>query len=168
MQHRRPKKKAKSKTGSAKRTRNLTIKAIAEGIGVSTVTIDKYVKRGCPRNSIEAVQKWRAQNIKAVAEETEDSDLGIEFRRAELIDKLESARTRQMKNDLMADTLVSKDAMRQLHGRLLSRLTNRFNAFGSECANFCPAELKAPIKERIEDGVRTALREVANELLLGR
>jgi len=164
MQQRRPKKKAKRNTGAAKKPRNLTIKAIAEGIGVSTVTIDKYVARGCPRSSIEAVQKWRAQNIKVVAEETDDADLGIEFRRAELIDKLESARTRQMKNDLMEGRLIRKDEYELSLRTGISRLMNRLQSLGTKCANICPAELKVPVKEAVEDTVRIALKELCDDL----
>jgi hypothetical protein len=110
------------------------------------------------------VQKWRAQNIKAVAEETEDSDLGIEFKRAELIDKLESARTRQMKNDLMEGRLIRKDEYELSLRTGISRLMNRLQSLGTKCANICPAELKVPVKEAVEETVRIALKELCDDL----
>jgi transcriptional regulator with XRE-family HTH domain len=164
MQQRRPKPKAKSKTGRAKKSRNLTIKAIAEGIGVSTVTIDKYVKRGCPRTSIEAVQKWRSENIKAVAEDADVSEIGIELKRAEMAERWENARTRQMKNDLMNGRLIRKDEYELSLRTGISRLMNRLQSLGTKCANICPAELKVPVKEAVEDTVRIALKELCDDL----
>jgi transcriptional regulator with XRE-family HTH domain len=164
MQQRRPKPKAKSKTGRAKKSRNLTIKAIAEGIGVSTVTIDKYVKRGCPRTSVEAVQKWRSENIKAVAEDADVSEIGIELKRAEMAERWENARTRQMKNDLMNGRLIRKDEYELSLRTGISRLMNRLQSLGTKCANICPAELKVPVKEAVEDTVRIALKELCDDL----
>ena len=164
MQQRRPKPKAKSKTGRAKKSRNLTIKAIADGIGVSTVTIDKYVKRGCPRTSVEAVQKWRSENIKAVAEDADVSEIGIELKRAEMAERWENARTRQMKNDLMNGRLIRKDEYELSLRTGISRLMNRLQSLGTKCANICPAELKVPVKEAVEDTVRIALKELCDDL----
>jgi hypothetical protein len=164
MQQRRPKGKKAKKPPAKRRSRNLTIQAMADGIGVCTATIDKYVKRGCPRTSIEAVRKWRAENIKAVAEDTDDSALGIEFKRAELIDKLECARTRQMKNDLMEGRLIRKDEYELNLRTAASRLMNRLQSLGIKCANICPSELKVPIKDAVEDTVRIAMKEFCDDL----
>jgi len=137
---------------------------MADGIGVCTATIDKYVARGCPRKSLESVQKWRAENIKAVAEGADVSEIGIELKRAEMAERWENARTRQMKNDLMTGRLIKKDEV-ELHMRTaLSRLVNRLNSLGLKCANICPAELKAPIKEAVEDTVRICLKEICADM----
>ena len=164
MQQRRQKPKAKSKTGKAKKSRSMTIRAIADGVGVSTVTIDKYVKRGCPRTSIEAVQKWRSENIKAVAEDADVSEIGIELKRAEMAERWENARTRQLKNDVACGRLIRKEEVERDLAIAVSRLVNRLNSLGLKCANICPAELKAPIKEAIEDTVRVALKEICDDL----
>ena len=147
-----------------RKPKNLTIKAMADGIGVCTATIDKYVARGCPRTSIEAVQKWRSENIKAVAEDADPSEIGIELKKAEIAERWENARTRQMKNDLMTGRLIKKDEV-ELHLRTaLSRMVNRLNSLGLKCANICPSELKAPIKEAIEETVRICLKEVCDDM----
>ena len=164
MQQRRPKGKAKSTTGKAKKSRNLTIKAIADGIGVSTVTIDKYVKRGCPRTSIEAVHKWRSENIRAAAEDADVSEIGIELKRAEMAERWENARTRQWKNDVAMSRLIRKEDVERDLSITISRLVNRLNSFGLKCANLCPSELKAPVKEAIEDTVRIALKELSDDI----
>lgn len=145
-------------------SRLLTIQQMADGIGVSGTTIDKYVKRGCPRTSIAAVQKWRTENIKAVAEDADLSEIGIEIRRAEMAERWENARTRQQKNDERAGKMIAKADV-ELHLRTaLSRLVNRLNSLGLKCANICPAELKAPIKQAIEDTIRVALKELSDDL----
>lgn len=154
---------AKSMAKSRK-PRNLTIKAMAEGIGVCTATIDKYVARGCPRTSIEAVQKWRSENIKAVAEDADVSEIGIELKRAEMAERWENARTRQLKNDLASGRLVRKDDVERDLSIALSRLVNRLNSLGLKVANICPAELKAPIKEAVEDTVRITLKELSDDI----
>lgn len=146
----------------------MTIPAIAAGIGVSTITIHKYIKRGCPRTSIEAVHKWRAENIKAVAEDCEVTEIGIECKRAEVAERWENARARQLKNDEKEGRLVSRAAVGRMHGIVISRLTNRLKTLGMKCANLCPAELKATIKEAVEDTVDTALKEFINEFSVDR
>jgi hypothetical protein len=164
MQQRRRKKPTKKAKSASRKPRNLTIKAMADGIGVCTATIDKYVARGCPRNSIEAVQKWRSENIKAVAEDADVSEIGIELKRAEMAERWENARTRQMKNDLMNGRLIRKDEYELSLRTGISRLMNRLQSLGTKCANICPAELKVPVKEAVEDTVRIALKELCDDL----
>lgn len=165
MQQKRKKQtRTKKPPSKPKRTRNLTIKAMAEGIGVCTATIDKYVARGCPRTSIEAVQKWRSENIKAVAEDADVSEIGIELKRAEMAERWENARTRQLKNDLSQGRLIRKDEVERDISIGLSRLVNRLNSLGLKVANICPAELKAPIKEAVEDTIRIALKELSDDI----
>ena len=148
----------------ASKPRNLTIKQLVEGVGVSDTTLKKYFARGCPRTSIEAVQKWRSENIKAVAEDADVSELGIESRRADIADKWESARTRQQKNDERAGKYILKADVELSLRVALTRLVNRLNSLGLKCANICPSELKAPIKKSIEDTIRIALKELSDDL----
>lgn len=164
MQQRRTNKTKQTSTAKPRKAKNLTIKEMAAGIGVCTATIDKYVARGCPRTSIEAVHKWRSENIKAVAEDADVSEIGIELKKAEIAERWENARTRQMKNDIMTGRLIKKDEV-ELHLRTaLSRLVNRLNGLGLKCANICPSELKAPIKEGVEETVRICLKEICDDL----
>lgn len=156
------KRKPKKKTNRVRR--NLTIQQMADGIGVCTATIDKYVKRGCPRTSIEAVQKWRSENIKAVAEDADVSEIGIELKKAEIAERWENARTRQLKNDIAEGRLIRKDEVERNLAIAMARLVNRLNTLGMRCANLCPAELKAPIKESIEEQVKTALKELSDDI----
>lgn len=156
---RKPKKKP-----SATRARSLTVREIAEGVGVSEVTIHKYLKRGCPKISVAAVQKWRSENIKAVAEDAEVSEIGIELKKAEIAERWENARTRQLKNDIAEGRLIRKDDIERNLSIAMARLVNRLNTIPTRCANLCPAELKAPIKEAIEDQIKTTLRELSAEM----
>ena len=163
MQQAKSKTKRKPKKRAVK-TRNLTIRQLVEGVGVSDTTLKKYFARGCPRISTEAVQKWRSENIKAVAEDAEVSEIGIELKRAEMAERWENARTRQLKNDIVSGRLVRKEDIERDLSIAVSRLVNRLNSLGLKCANICPSELKAPIKEAIEDTVRTSLKEICDDL----
>jgi len=159
--------KPKSKRKPAKRkvkTRNPTINQLVEGVGVSDTTLKKYFARGCPRNSVEAVQKWRSENIKAVAEDADISEIGIELKRAEMAERWENARTRQLKNDLAQGRLIRKDEVERDIAIGFSRLVNRLNSLGLKVANICPAEIKAPIKEAVEDTIRIALKELSDDI----
>jgi hypothetical protein len=163
MQQVKPKKKRTTKKRAVKPS-NLTIKRLVEGVGVSDTTLKKYFARGCPRTSVEAVQKWRSENIKAVAEDADVSEIGIELKRAEMAERWENARTRQMKNDLMNGRLIRKDEYELSLRTGISRLMNRLQSLGTKCANICPAELKVPVKEAVEDTVRIALKELCDDL----
>jgi phage terminase Nu1 subunit (DNA packaging protein) len=165
----RPQKKEPVKKKPVKRKRVaratiLTIQQIADGIGVSTTTVDKYVKRGCPRTSIEAIQKWRAENIKSIADDTDADEIGLALRRAELKEREENARTRQLKNDLMESRLIRREDVERDLSVGFARLVNRLNSLGLKCANICPTELKAPIKQSIEETIRIALKELSDDL----
>jgi phage terminase Nu1 subunit (DNA packaging protein) len=156
------KKKAPKK--APRKTPSLTIQALADAFGVSTRTIDKYVKRGCPRDSVESAKKWRDENIRATAQDVAPDEIQIELKRAELADKTESARSRQIKNDMLEGLLIRKEDVERDLAVGLSRLTNRLKSLGLRCANLCPAELKAPIKEAVEGTVELALRELCEDL----
>ena len=162
------KKKTATKKKKATRTRKarkppLAIPVIAEGIGVSTRTIDKYVKRGCPRTSIADVQQWRAENIKAVAEDADPSEVLLELKRAELADKYESARTRKIKNDILEGRLLDADDYRTRQTIVYGRIRARLMSLGMQCANACPSALKPIVKKIVEECVRIALKEAADE-----
>ena len=142
----------------------LTLQQVADGIGVSTVTVGKYFKRGCPRTSIEAVQKWRDENIKAVAADAEPSELLIELKRAEIADKAEAARARKLKNDEREKMLVNRtDVVREL-ALVLGRMKSRVLTLGTECALVCPDALKVPVKQAVDRAVHTALKEITDGL----
>ncbi len=145
----------------AKRVRNIPIPELAAALGVSTTTIDKYVQRGCPRHSVDELKVWRAENIKAVTQDAALNEIGPEIRRAEMAERLENARSRKLKNDLLEGRLVSRVEVERDLRTALARLVNRLNSLGTMCANLCPTELKSPIKLTVEDQVRIALKEIS-------
>lgn len=142
----------------------LTLQEAADGVGVSVVTISKYFKRGCPRTSVQAIQKWREENIKAVASDADPSELLVELKRAEIADKAEAARARKLKNDEREKLLVSRtDVVREL-ALVLSRMKSRVLTLGTECALVCPDALKVPVKQAVDRAVHTALKEITDGL----
>jgi len=154
------KNKTTRKTGK-RGTRNLTIQQMADGVGVGTTTIEKYIKRGCPRTSVDAVIKWRKENIKAVAESADKSEVMLERQRAELAKTLEQAREKQIANDIKEGLLLSRGDVEREWSLLLGRLRNKMQGFGLQCANVVPAELKAPVKALIDEQARICLKELA-------
>jgi len=141
-----------------------TLDELAIGIGLSSRTISKYIARGCPRTSIKSVQIWRSQNITAVGEDAGLDELSIENKRAEIAERLENARTRKLKNDLLSGQLIRKNEVERDLTIATARLVNRLTSLGASCAVICPSELKAAVKNAVEDVVRTALRELVAEL----
>ena len=108
--------------------------------------------------------EWRLNNIRATAEDVDLSEIGIELRKAEMAERWENARTRQLKNDVLTGRLIRKDEV-ELHLRTaLSRMMNRLQSLGLKVANICPAEMKAPVKEAVEETVRVALKELTDDL----
>jgi len=85
-----------------------------------------------------------------------------------MAERWENARTRQLKNDLASGRLIRKEDVERDVSIAVSRLVNRLNSLGLKCANICPADLKAPIKEAVEDTVRTALKEICDDLRTGK
>lgn len=142
----------------------LTIRQAAEAIGVSQVTIHKYFAAGCPRTSVKEIQKWRAENIKAVSESADQSELLVELKRAEIADKAEAARARKLKNDLIEGRLVHKDEVVRELAIALQRLKTRVLNLGTECALICPDQLKVPVKTAVDRVVSVALREIVEGL----
>jgi transcriptional regulator with XRE-family HTH domain len=156
---RNPSRRVKKK--APRKARNLTIQQMADGIGVGTTTIEKYVKRGCPRTSIDDVIRWRKENIKAVAESADKSEVMLERQRAELAKTLEQAREKQIANDIREGLLLSRSDVEREWSLLLGRLRNKMQGFGLQCANVVPAELKAPVKALIDEQARICLKELA-------
>lgn len=158
-----PKKRIRKKGVTQKG--ELTIPELVNGVGVSHTTLKKYFARGCPRTSVEAVLRWRSENIKAVAEDADVSELGIEYKRADIADKAESARAKRLKNDLTEGRLVLREEIIRDLSLVLSRFRNRVTSIGIEVANICPDALKVPIKNSVENTIAVALKEMVDGLV---
>ena len=143
----------------------LTIRAIAEGIGVSTTIIERNVRAGCPRTSIEAVKKWRAQNVKtASASAMDHSELTIELKRAELCERLENARGRKIRNDATDEKLIQADEVARDTNQGLAIIEAGLSDLGARCASRCPPELQTAVEELIDSKARLCLRELRDGL----
>jgi hypothetical protein len=157
----RPQKKPARKKGVTQPD-ELTIPQLVAGVGVSDTTLKKYFARGCPRTSVEAVLRWRSENIKAVAEDADVSELGIEYKRADIADKLESARAKRIKNDRADGSLVLRAEVSRELSIILSRFHNRVVSIPSDVAIVCPDPLKVPIKNAVESVITVALKEIVD------
>ncbi|MCP4782177.1 MAG: hypothetical protein GY903_20830 [Fuerstiella sp.] len=121
------------------------------------------------RDSIESAIAWRAANVKSGPGPEAETDeevaaIAVKMRQAELADKLESARTRKLKNDILEERLIEKKEVERDIAIAISRMTNKLNALGTRCANLCPSELKPAIKEAVENTTRVILKEMIDDL----
>ena len=142
--------------------RNLTSEELGRALGVSSKTIKRYWARGCPRDDVDAVIQWREDNIKAVAEDAEATEISIEMRRAELADKLEAYRFKKLKNERLAGQMIERQVVQHELSVIFGRLRDRITSLGTECANIVPQELKAAIKRVIDERMRLAMKEMAD------
>lgn len=142
----------------------LTIPELAKGIGVSEVTINKYIRRGCPRTSVEAVMKWRSENISAIAEDADPSELMQELKRAEIAATNETARAKRLKNDILERKLIPRDEVSRDLSIALARTVNRLQSIPTEVAVLCPDDLKVPVKAKVEQAIRVALKELKDSM----
>lgn len=152
---------------AAQKKKQPTVEECAKALGVSKTTIDKYIRMGCPRDSIASVKKWRKENIRRPKKSVEDesaSDLIRKIKEADLADKLESSRTRRLKNDLLARQSILREEVEQDLALVASLLTNRLKSLGTRISTLMPQEAKAEVKELVDEQVRAALKEMAEGL----
>lgn len=142
----------------------MTIAALATGVGVSTTTIERYIRRGCPRTSIEAVQKWRSENVSSIGEDAEPNELMQELKRAEIAATNETARAKRLKNDMLEKKLVPRDVIQRDISIALTRTVNRLQSIPTEVSVLCPDELKVPVKSKAEQLIRVILKELKDSL----
>ena len=148
----------------AKRGRKLTIQRIAVAIGVSLNTATQYVARGCPRNSVAAVRKWRAANIKSTSSALDSStnigELNMEILRAKIAELLESARSRKLKNDRMEKRLIVRTELNHDLRTATAIVTTRIRTLQDSIPAVVNGELEAPIREAVAESIRVALKEL--------
>lgn len=143
---------------------DMTISALANGTGLSISTIERYLRRGCPKTSVEAVMKWRSENISAIAEDAEPSELMQELKRAEIAETNESARAKRLKNDILERKLIPRDEVSRDLSIALARTVNRLQSIPTEVAVLCPDDLKVPVKAKVEQAIRVALKELKDSM----
>ena len=139
-----------------------TVESIAVEMGVSRKTLHRYYSRGCPRGTVSGAVQWGSENIRAAAQVTEASDVGLELRRAELEKTLETARSQRLKTDLLAGSLLSRVDVERDIRLALSRVVARLSSLGLECANVAPGEIQGVVKTVVEERVRIALKELSD------
>ena len=112
----------------------VTIAKIAEAMSVSSKTVNNYVKRGMPRDTVQAAIDWREQNVKKTPgpEPDEDaSELTLKLKLAELQERLENARTRKLKNDQLAGLLIERAEVERDIAIAISRMSNKLRSLGT-------------------------------------
>ena len=145
-------------------TKKPTLDELSIGVGVGVRTLQHYFARGCPRESVEAINEWRAANIRAVVDAAQPSELALEQKKAELKKTQEAARAQQLKNDEMEGLLVAREEIWRDVTIAGGRLRQRLQSLGAEVAALVPGEVKAKVKAKVEAAVAVALKETADAL----
>ena len=137
---------------------------LAPLLGMSVVMLDRYIGYGArlagppydlaaATAEIERVRKERAGNQDQIG-----PDLRRERMMAELEEKRQSGRAKQLKNDILEGKSYPADEVDQYLAEYASRIKTRLEQF--------PAEAIAGIPQQWRDTVRTALETAVFELLL--
>lgn len=160
----------------AKKTNNSaaakTVPKLSEDTGISERQLHRYFDRGCPRTSARAVLEWKTKNIRDRSATSADAnpeagtiqEARLELVKQQTLREAEVAERYSIENAQRRGELIEKVEVTRDISIAVSRLKNRLNRLGVDIAVLVPAEMKATTKQRVEDTVNTALRELANAL----
>jgi hypothetical protein len=143
--------------------RDLTSREVGEALGISFRTVERYFHSGCPRHSVEAVQQWRAENIKG-EDGNEARPLHAAKAAAELKEREEAWRARKLRNDILEGKVLYLDDVQRDVTIAAGEVRKALQGFGAQCANLAPTEMKVAIKELIDEQARMLLTQLATRL----
>lgn len=149
-----------------------TVDSIAADLGVSRQTVQEWFRRGCPRDSAEAVKEWRDKNIQArkggpQAGEVAGGSLQERKTLAEIAKIDEEVRRKRLQNDELEGELVYREAVELDAAEMTGMIRARLESIPQELESEWPAEFRALITERLQDRVRLILTEMSHWKLGG-
>lgn len=144
--------------------KKVSAKRLSEELGVSVRSIERYWKRGCPWGPVDAVKRWRAQNIKS--EVIVPSGLREAQARADIARTLETAKNQRIKNDNLEDSLVDRARIRGDARQALQLMTQRLRKLVTECGDAVPAELCSAVYSIIGAATDVAIKEFSDADIL--
>ncbi len=137
---------------------------LAAALGMSVVMLDRYLAYGAdipgpPYDVDQATAEIeRIKRERSGAEDTVSNELRRERMRAELEEKRQSGRAKQLKNDILEGKSYPAEEVDQYLAEYASRIKTRLEQF--------PTEAIAGVPQQWRDTVRTALATAVFELLL--
>ena len=147
-------------------TKRPTVKQLAAEVGISARQLQENFAAGCPRDSVEVIRAWRKKNVRPASNGNPRSysEARLALLKNQTLREAELAEKYAIENAVRRGELVERADIERDLAVAMSRLVNRLNSLGTRCANLCPAELKVPVKNSIEETVRLALKEIAEDL----
>lgn len=147
---------------------------LATALGVSSKTINDYVRRGCPTDSPEAARSWKEENIArngpptigerssgVVSRRYASHELDEAEQRAKIAKLEEEARGRRIKNDKEMGSLVYRDDVEQSATELTLRIKQRLEAIPIELEPEIPIDLRAQLTARWSEKIALILTEMS-------
>jgi hypothetical protein len=161
---------ARPKKSKPKRaTKPNTLAQLAKAVGVSKRTLEDYFSRGCPRDSVAAIQRWRSENLASPKRRSPSpADPAGEEQPAQrslaslMLDKArEEVRAKKLKNDQTEGLLLRRDDVERVFAELVLRIKSRVQVFPDEVEMLLPADVRDAAKRDLEDKVFLMLKEMA-------
>jgi len=150
----------KTKTTSEPKTppKRLTVVQLAAAIGISDRALRSCFERGCPRDSVEAIQHWRANNI-AEPKNRARADSGLTRLKKRKL--REQARNVKIRNDQLESKMILRDAAERVLADLCTAVKNRLEAIPDQIEMEIPRALRATVKRAVAHRIHQALTEMA-------
>jgi phage terminase Nu1 subunit (DNA packaging protein) len=154
----------------------LTLKALAKGCNVSERTLNTWIARGCPRESIKAAQAWRDEHIlprkggpKAGRPAADPAQQSLLARRtvAQCEKDEAAARREQLKSDQLERLVIYRDQVVREAGEIFAAVRAILETIPDGLAKEFPQKLRARAYEVGKNKVDIALRKLADLHLVG-
>jgi hypothetical protein len=140
---------------------------VAAVLGVQPQTVRAWRMESPPmpgepgKYSLSEITRWRDART-ARTRPTDASEIGIEIRRAQLVEMLECARGRKMKNDRLEAQLISREELERDVEKAFNLLERKLATLPERVAGVVPAALGSVISEECQSTVEHALKELRN------
>jgi phage terminase Nu1 subunit (DNA packaging protein) len=148
----------------------LTLKALAKGCGVSERTLNTWIKRGCPRESVKAAIAWRDEHVlprkggPRGGKPVDPEQQSILARRAlAQCEKDEAAARREnLKSDLLDGLVVYTADVRREAAEIFAGVRAILETIPDSLAKEFPQKLRARAFDVGKNKVDAALRKLAD------
>lgn len=146
-------------------TKPPTVAELSAALTVSETTIGLYTRKGMPRTSVADALRWKSENIKVYSRgqaAMSGGELSLECKRAEICQRLETARASQIKNEALEAQLAPRSEVKSSVARCMnileSVLASLPDRIASKVAEIAP-DLAEVAKDKTRTKVELALRE---------
>lgn len=134
---------------------------IAAEIGISDRQLRRYFKDGCPKGPVSAIIEWRDSNIDTRVEDIPAGELKEAVIRAQLETEIQRGKKLEIENRKLEGELIEIERVQKDIAAVCVRMRSRLMGLGAEIAAMVPGEIKGVTKQKVENAVRLALKEIA-------